>query len=144
MATDLTLPGIPPQPGAPSPPRGPIGSVIAACLFVGAAAALVLSLVVVAGEREHVITGTALLGLSLGWGLLALLSGWRTDQPQRWALVPAAFLAVSGVALLVLAPGDRAMAALGWVWAPALLGPAAGVLLQARRRPFRAGPAWPV
>lgn len=142
MATDLTLTGIPPQPGAPSPPRGPIGSVIAACLFVGAAAALVLSLVVVAGAREHVITGTALLGFALGWGLLALLSGWRTDQPQRWALVPAAFLAVSGVALLVLAPGDRAMAALGWFWAPALLVLAVWMLLQARRHLFGWSRAW--
>src|SRR3954451_21604835 len=133
MATDLTLTGIPPQPGAPSPPRGPIGFIIAACLFVGAAAALVLSLVVVAGARQHVITGTALLGFALGWGLLALLSEWRTEQAQRWALVPPAFVAVSGVARLVLAPGERAMAALGWFWPPALLVLAVWMLIQSRR-----------
>jgi pimeloyl-ACP methyl ester carboxylesterase len=35
--------------------------------------------------------------------------------------VPAAFLGVSGVALVALAPGDDALTAASWVWPPALL-----------------------
>jgi pimeloyl-ACP methyl ester carboxylesterase len=116
--------------------------IIAASLLVGAVAALVLVVVVFAGAREHVITGTALLGFSLGWGLLALWSGRRTSQPQRWALVPAAFLGLSGAALLLLAPTDRAMALLGWLWPPALLALAVWMVIQARRSLFSWTRAW--
>ena len=62
-----TLPESPPQPGVPPPRRGPIGWIVAGSLVLGAAAALILVWFAVAGAREHVITGTALLGLALGW-----------------------------------------------------------------------------
>jgi hypothetical protein len=84
-----TLPESPPQPGAPVPRRGPIGGIVAGSLVLGAVAALVLVWFAVAGAREHVITGTALLGFALGWAALALMSMQWTNQPQRWALVPA-------------------------------------------------------
>lgn len=128
-----TLIELPPQREAPSPRRGPIGWIVAASLFLGAVAALVLVLLVFPGAREHVITGMALLAFALGWGSLALLSGWRTSQPQRWALVPAAFLAVSGFALLLLAPGNHGFIVLGWLWPPALLVLAVWMVVQARR-----------
>jgi hypothetical protein len=54
-----------------------------------------------------------LLGFAFGWGLLALLSERHTSQPQRWALISAAVMAVSGVALLLFAPDDRVMTVLG-------------------------------
>jgi pimeloyl-ACP methyl ester carboxylesterase len=128
-----TLTASPPQPGAPALRRGPIGWIVAGSLVLGAAAALVLVAVVFAGAREHIITGSALLGFALGWALLALLSTRWTSQPQRWALVPAAVLGVIGVALLLLAPGASAMTALGWVWPPILLVLAVWMLRQARR-----------
>ena len=133
---------LPPEPGARFPRRGPIGWIVGAALFIGAAAALVLVVFVVAGAQEHVITGTALLGFALGWALLAVLSEWRTSQPQRWALVPGAFFAVCGVALLLLAPTDKVMTALGWVWAPALFVLAVWMLIQARRSLFSWTRAW--
>jgi pimeloyl-ACP methyl ester carboxylesterase len=127
-----TLTAAPPQPAAPAR-RGPIGWIVAGSLVLGAAAALVLVAVVFAGAREHVITGSALLGFALGWVLLALMSARWTSQPQRWALVPAAVLGVIGGALLLLAPGASVMTALGWVWPPILLVLAVWMLRQARR-----------
>jgi hypothetical protein len=129
-----TLSESPPQPGALPPRRGPIGWIVASSLVLGAVAALVLVRFAVAGVREHVITGIALLGLALGWAALALLSTRWTSQPQRWVLVPAAVLAVIGVALLLFEPGASVMTALGWVWPPVLLVPAVRMLRQARRR----------
>jgi hypothetical protein len=54
-----------PQPGAPASRRGPIGWIVAGSLVVGAGAAFVLVWLLFAGAREHVITGTALLGFAL-------------------------------------------------------------------------------
>jgi pimeloyl-ACP methyl ester carboxylesterase len=51
-------------------------------------------------------------------------------------------MAMSGVALLLLAPGDRAITILGWVWPPALLVLALWMLLQARRHLFSWTRAW--
>jgi pimeloyl-ACP methyl ester carboxylesterase len=122
----------PPPPAAVPSRRDPIGWIVAASLSAGAVAVLVLLTVVVAGAPEHVITGTALLGFALGWALLAVLSS-RTSQPQRWAVVPAAGMGLTGAALVLLAPGERAMGVLGWVWPPALLALAGWMLLRARR-----------
>jgi hypothetical protein len=58
-------------------------------MFAGLITALVLTVFVFGGSTEPVITGVALLGFALGWTMLAWLSGRRTDQPQRWAFVPA-------------------------------------------------------
>jgi pimeloyl-ACP methyl ester carboxylesterase len=143
MARPTTiLTELPPIPSPHPPRRGRIGLVIATSLLIGAVAALVLDVVVFAGAREHVITGTALLGFALGWGLLALWSGRRTSQPQQWALVPAAFLGLSGVALLLLTPSDRALTLLGWVWPPALLALAGWMVNQARRSLFSWSRVW--
>jgi pimeloyl-ACP methyl ester carboxylesterase len=113
---------------------GPIRRVIAGALVTGAATAALLTLVVSAGAREHVITGSALLGFAVGWAVLAVLSDRMTDQPQRWAWVPAAGLAATGLWLLVLAPGDRALTAAGWVWPPVLLVLAVWMASRVRRR----------
>jgi len=56
-----------------------------------------------------------------------------TDQPQRWALVPAAGLGAAGLGLLVLAPGDRVLTAAGWAWPPLLLALAVWTVLRTRR-----------
>ena len=121
-------------PGADRGPRtGPIRRIIAASLATGLVGALALTMVVFGGEREHVITGSALLAFAFGWALLAVLSIRMTSQPQRWALVPAAGMAVTGLGLLVLAPGDGALTAAGWVWPPALLALAIWMGFRVRR-----------
>src|SRR5215218_3971065 len=86
--------------------RGPIRRIIAGSLVTGVVAAAVLTFVVFGGAGEYVITGTALLGFALGWAMLAVLSMRMTDQPQRWALVPAGGMAATGLGLVILAPGD--------------------------------------
>src|SRR5688500_3900315 len=91
--------------GVPStdrgPGTGPIRRVIAASLATGLVGAVALTMVVFDGEREPVITGSALVAFAFGWAMLAVLSIRMTSQPQRWALVPAAGMAATGLGLLV-------------------------------------------
>ena len=69
-----------------------IGRIVTGCLVGGLMVAMALVLGPVAGAQEHVITGTILLTFAAGWALLATLSTRWTDQPQRWAFAPAAFM----------------------------------------------------
>ena len=115
------------------PKRGPIWRVVVGSLLTGLLGALVLTLVVFAGAREHVISGSALLAFAFGWAMLAVLSTRLTSQPQRWPLVPAAFMTVVGLALLVLSPGDRALNAAGWVWPLFVFALAVWMFIQVRR-----------
>ncbi len=112
---------------------GPIRRIVAGSLLTGGLLAVALPLVVFPGAPEHVITGSALLGFAAGWALLAVLSARMTSQPQRWALVPAAGLAATGLGLLLLAPGDPGLTAAGWVWPPALLALAVWMGVRIRR-----------
>jgi pimeloyl-ACP methyl ester carboxylesterase len=105
-----------------------VGSLLTGWVMVG-----ILTLVVFAGAREHVITGSALLGFSFGWAMLAVLSTRMTDQPQRWAVVPAAGMGAAGLGLLILSPDDRALTAAGWVWPPLLLALAVWMGFRVRR-----------
>src|SRR4051794_35601230 len=114
-------------------PRGPIRRIIVGSLVTGAVLAAVLLLIVFAGAPEPVITGSALLGFAVGWALLAALSARMTDQPQRWAWVPAAALGATGLGLLILAPGTRVLTAAGWVWPPLLLALAVWMGMRVRR-----------
>src|SRR6188472_4482007 len=101
--------------GTPAPgKRGRIGLVVFSS--IGFVLGLVLTLVVFAGGEESEITGSALLALGAGFVLLALASSRFTDQPQRWALAPGIAAALVGLAILLLAPGNRALGLSGWVW----------------------------
>jgi len=113
--------------------RGPIRLITAGSLLTGAVLAAVLPLLVFGGGPEAVITGSALLGFAAGWAVLAVLSTRLTDQPQRWAWVPAAGLAATGLGLLVTAPADRGLTAAGWVWPPLLLALAVWMGVRVRR-----------
>lgn len=135
---DPTPHRIDPTPPTPMPPaarkqHGPLARVIATSLGGGAAAALVLTLVVFAGGTESVITGSTLLGFALGWALIAVLTVRHTARPQRWTVVPAAVMGLTGLALLVLEPGEEAMGALNWVWPPVVLVMSGWMLAQIRR-----------
>ena len=55
---------------------------------------------------ENDVTGAVLCGFALGWAMLAVLSVRFTDQPQRWAGVPALFMGVGGLRLIAF--GSRA------------------------------------
>jgi pimeloyl-ACP methyl ester carboxylesterase len=110
-----------------------IGPVVAGCLISGLVTAILLLALPAAGAEEHVITGTVLLGFAFGWALLAILSVRFTDQPQRWAAVPAAFMALVGGGLIIFAPGDEALGASGWVWSPLLIALVVWMTVQTRR-----------
>jgi pimeloyl-ACP methyl ester carboxylesterase len=123
-------------------PRGPIGRIVAASLGTGLLSALALTLFAVPEAPEHVITGWALLGLALGWTMLAVLSTRLTSQPQRWAAVPAVTAGVTSAALLVIAPDNDALTTAGWIWPAILLALAVWSGVQARRSLRTRARAW--
>jgi pimeloyl-ACP methyl ester carboxylesterase len=113
--------------------KGRIGLIVTASLLGSLILALVLTFLVFGGATEPILTGVALLALALGWALLAWLSDRRSDQPQRWALVPAIFMGVLGLAHLVFRPSDTVLRGFGWVWPIALAGLAIWMVVQSRR-----------
>src|SRR3989440_1282339 len=123
------------QIGAPVRPmrKVHIGLIVAGSMFSGLVVSLVLVVGPFGGAQEHVIMATALLGWALGWALLAAVSIRWSDQPQRWAVVPAALMAVAGAGLLVFRPDANAMNLLGWIWPLALIALAVWMAVQARR-----------
>jgi pimeloyl-ACP methyl ester carboxylesterase len=118
----------------PSPSRTrSVTGVVAGSLVVGAAAALVLALVVFPGATEAVMTGSMLLGFGFGWALMAVGSARWTSRPQRWAVVPAVVMATAGLALLTLSPDDATLTALGWTWPPVMVALVVWTFVQVRR-----------
>jgi pimeloyl-ACP methyl ester carboxylesterase len=112
--------------------RGRIGLVVAGSLTAGLVAAVVLVAAPFIAAEENVLIGVVLLGFAFGWALLAVLSVRFTDQPQRWAAAPAAFMGVAGLALL---SGSEAVHdVLSWVWPPVLFGLIVWMFLRARRQ----------
>src|SRR3712207_8171031 len=113
---DLQQPG-PAQPAA----KSRIGLIVALSMAAGLMAAVVLVAMPFIPARENVLTGVVLLAFALGWALLAVLSVRFSDQPQRWAAAPAAFMAVAGLASLRGRAARRA--GLSWAWPPRLRRP---------------------
>jgi len=113
--------------------KGHVGLIVAGSMITGFVVALALVIGPFGGAQEHVIVGTALLGWAFGWALLSGLSTLWTDEPQRWTVVPAAVLAVTGGSLLIFRPDANAFNALGWVWPPASIALAVWMTLQSRR-----------
>ena len=83
------------------------------------------------------LTGVVLLAIALGWALLAVLSIRFSDQPQRWAFVPAAFLALAGLVSLSGLPAVQAV--FGWVWPLVLFALVVWMFLRVRRIRSRGG-----
>ena len=106
---------------------------VAASLIVGFLLPVVLALGPASGGGESRMTGSALLGWGIGWALIALLSLRFTNQPQRWALVPAGILGVTGIALIGFAPGATVMDLLAWVWPVPVLALAVWLIRRVRR-----------
>jgi pimeloyl-ACP methyl ester carboxylesterase len=115
------------------PPRaGRIGWIVAGSLATGFVAALLLVAAPFIQEQENDVTGAVLWGFALGWAMLAVVSVRFSDQPQRWAVVPAVFMGVAG--LLLVAFGAGVNDALRWVWPPALLALAVWMTVQVHRQ----------
>ena len=110
-----------------------IGLIVTTSLIIGFVVAVVLVVGAFAGAPENVISGTAMLGCALGWGLLAMLSVRWTDQPQRWAAVPAGLMALTGLVFLLWSHIVM-INVLGWLWPPALLALVVWMIVQARRQ----------
>ena len=120
--------------------RRPLGGVVAGSLAAGFVAAVVLPFLPVGTVDVNFSTAMVLFGFAFGWALLAVLSTRFTEQPQRWAVAPAIFMAVAGVMVLV-AP-DSVVDALGWVWPPALLVLVVWVWIHARREMHSRARVW--
>lgn len=118
-------------PVVPGPRRSQLGRVVLGSLVAGFAAALILPFLPVGTPDVNFSTAMVLFGWALGWALLAVLSIRFTDQPQRWAVVPAIFMAVAGV--LVLVASDSVVDALGRVWPPAVVVLVVWVWIRAKR-----------
>lgn len=123
-----------PQRGTSSVPAssGRLGWIVALSLATGFVAALLFAALPFVPIAESAITGAALCGFALGWALMSLLSLRFTDQPQGWAVVPAAFMGLGGLTLLAF--GSPARETLSWVWPPAILLLAIWMLRHARRK----------
>lgn len=114
-------PAVPPdtRPRGVPPSSRRLGWIVALSLATGFAAALVFAALPFVAVEESAITGAVLCGFALGWAVLWLLSLRFTDQPQRWAVVPALFMGAGG--LLLVAFGSPVREVLSWVWPPTLL-----------------------
>jgi pimeloyl-ACP methyl ester carboxylesterase len=122
-----------PEPTRETTKRRPAGRTIVASVLAGAVGALVLALVVFGGGTEATITGALLLGFGFGWALMATLTVRRTRQPQRWAIVPAVAMGVTGATLVAFDPGNQTLTALTWVWPPLMVALAGWMYVQMRR-----------
>jgi pimeloyl-ACP methyl ester carboxylesterase len=105
---------------------------IAGSQIAGLAVAIFLVTGPVAGGSEPTITGSVLLAFGLGWGLLAILSTRFTDQPQRWAVVPAASMGLVGLGLIVAQPSTDVIGILSWIWPLALVALVVFMVINAR------------
>jgi len=105
---------------------------VAGSQIAGLAVAIFLVTGPVAGGSEPTITGSVLLAFGVGWGLLAVLSTRFTDQPQRWAVVPAASMGLVGLGLVVAQPSTDLIAILSWIWPLALMALVVFMVVNAR------------
>lgn len=121
------------RPSRPGPgSRGHIGWVVAGSLATGLVAALLLVAAPFIPAEESNLTGAVLCGFALGWAMLAALSVRFTDQPQRWAAIPALVMGLGGLLLIVF--GASVREALDWVWPPVMLALAIWMIVRVRRQ----------
>jgi pimeloyl-ACP methyl ester carboxylesterase len=120
------------QPGAQPTAKTRTGSIVALSMAAGLIVAVVLIAAPFVPVKENALTGVVLLGFALGWALLAVLSTRFSDQPQRWAAAPAAFMALVGLGSF---SGSSAVhIVLGWVWPPVLFALVVWMIVKVRRQ----------
>jgi pimeloyl-ACP methyl ester carboxylesterase len=135
MAKDPAAPTVARQPRTyhrDAVPTGHIGWVVAGSLATGLLAAALLVAAPFVPVEESAVTGAVLCGFATGWAMLAILSQRSTDQPQRWAVVPALFMGLGG--LLLLGFGEPVRPVFSWWWPPALLAMAIWMAVRAHRQ----------
>jgi pimeloyl-ACP methyl ester carboxylesterase len=113
---------------------------VAGSLTTGIGAPLLLVAAPFIPAQESAVTGAVLCGFALGWVMLAVLSVRFTDQPQRWAAVPALLMGLGGLLLVVF--GSSVGQVLNWVWPPIMLAAAIWMIIQVRRRLRSRGARW--
>lgn len=118
--------------GPDSSRRGNIGLIVASSLATGVLAAVLLAFAPFTPATESGVTGATLVGFALGWAFLAVLSKRLTNQPQGWALAPAAFMGLGGALLAVFGAPVREV--LSWVWPPVLLVLTFWMIIRLRRQ----------
>jgi hypothetical protein len=101
-------------------------------LVTGLVVGLLLVVAPFIPAEESELTGALLCGFALGWAMLAVLSVRFSDQPQRWAVVPALFLGLSGLLLMVFGAGVQGV--LRWIWPPAWLALVVWMIIRAHRQ----------
>jgi pimeloyl-ACP methyl ester carboxylesterase len=109
-----------------------IGRTVAGSLASGLVAALLLAAAPFIPPEEDAVTGAVLCGFSLGWALLAVHSVRFTDQPQRWAAVPALLMGLGGLLLIAFGPPVRET--VNWTWPPVMLALAIWMIVRVRRQ----------
>ena len=119
-------------PRADPAPTGRIGWIVAGSLVTGLLVGLLLVAAPFIPAEESELTGAMLCGFALGWAMLAVFSVRFSDQPQRWAAVPALFMGLGG--LLSVGFGSGVQGVLSWVWPPALLALVAWMIVRAQRQ----------
>src|SRR4051812_5567033 len=104
---------------SPTSNRFGIGTLV----FMSMAAGLISAIVLVAAPfvppKENLLSGVVLLSFALGWALLAVASVKFSNQPQRWAVVPAIFFGLAG--LIELTGPASLRGAFVFVWPLVLL-----------------------
>ena len=108
-----------------------LGRIVVGSLVGGLLAATGLAALPIIPAEPSELTGAVLCGFALGWTMLAALSSRFTDQPQRWARVPALVMGLSGLTLATF--GANADHALSWVWPPAAIALSVWMVLRIRR-----------
>ena len=111
-----------------------VGPIVAGSLVAGLITGLTLALGLFAGKEEPLVSGVVLLAFAGSWAAIALFSTLWTDQPQRWAAVPAICMAALGVGLIVLAPTAETLDRLGWIWPPVMVAGVVWMAARARRQ----------
>jgi pimeloyl-ACP methyl ester carboxylesterase len=113
-------------------PKGLFGWMVAGSLVTGVVAALLLAVAPFIPATESGVTGAILMGLALGWAMVAALSVRFTDKPQTWALAPALFMGLGG--LLLVTFGSQMQETLHWVWPSGLLVLVVWMVVRAHRQ----------
>lgn len=125
--------------GSASGPHAPrrLGRIVTGSVVAGVFVALGLATAPVVPPQEEAVTGAVLVGFATGWGSIAWLSSRLTSSPQRWAAIPAGFMGIGGLLLLLL--GSSARPGVDWAWPPLALLLAGWAVPRVHRLPSRTG-----
>jgi hypothetical protein len=108
------------------------GLVIPGCVLGGIGLGVFLTELSLSGVTDSASGGLFLLGFSLGWALLALLSPLTNERFQWWPLIPGSIMAAIGAILLLGGFGLQLLTLLGVAWPLVLV--VIGVYLLLKRQ----------